>query len=265
MEGDEEGVVGGRAGLTRAQKKNLKRQEKKKRAAANANDPSSDARSSHSDEGSDDEGNEGPSRRSGYEPSHSLLSTFQNAGPSSSSSAILGEMFIQSLLCRKALSVTRDLRRLSFHNWQGAAAVQRFGSDTLSSIAWLLECEGLSPEQLSNAPPLPPSSNYNGRPEASHGAPVDVTEELRQLSQVQSRLGLSADQVQSAVVDALGDVRVAVEVLMEKHAMQPHSSLVTLSQETTMASSSSLGEWGLGGGSNYYRTTGLFSTALSKQ
>lgn len=254
MDGDEEGDDMGGRGLTRTQKKNLKRQEKKKRAVAYANDPSSDARSSHSDDGSDDEGNEGPSRRGGNEPS--LMSSLRMAG--SSSSGIMVEMFIQSLVCRRALSATRDLRRLSFQDWQGAAAVQRFGSDTLSSIAWLLECEGLTPEQLSAASPLPPGSSTlisYGRQEAS-GAPVDISEELRKLSQVQSKLGLSPDQVQSAVVEALGDVALSVEVLMERAP----ASLSSLLQETT--SVTSLVEGGLGGSGGNHR---IITSAFSKQ
>eukprot|EP00955_Chlamydomonas_euryale_P092038 364673-Chlamydomonas_euryale.AAC.6 len=177
--------------LTKAQKKNLKRAERKKKVGV-ADDPS----------GSGEGGGGG---RTSFAGSDVDSVAFDRAERDS----LLGEMCVQALVCRKMLLTLRSLQRLAFAEWQGAAAMQRCGADLSGCVAWLLEQDDLSQEELSAR-----ASELDG---ARGGLPrVDVTEELTALSEVQEHLRLSGGAVKAAVIDASGDVAAAIEALVDQ-------------------------------------------------
>ena len=130
--------------------------------------------------------------------------------------ALMEDMFVQALVCRKAMLALRDVQRLSFSWWQAAAAVQRFGGDLASGVAWLLERGHAGVEDMA-VMPLMSGAERGGWPD------MDLKEELQSLAEVQSSLGVSTDQVQTAVVEAVGDVPRAVEVLLGRARGGPHA------------------------------------------
>ena len=256
QKGNEGGTVGLDCGdgtedlskLTKAQRKNLKRAERKNRLYLRTRGGQDGEAASDEDDGADDGADEesdagwtGMSmtyRGSDGAPSASTAAAAElKALRDAERVALMEDMFVQALVCRKAMLALRDVQRLSFSWWQAAAAVQRFGGDLASGVAWLLERGHAGVEDVA-VMPLTSGAERGGWPD------MDLTEELQRLSEVQSRLGITVDRIQAAVVEAVGDVPRAVEILLGK-ARGPS----TLGGETPLRAGGG-GDGSLWGGSN---------------
>ena len=194
--------------MTKAQRKNLKRAERKNRLYLRTrNGQDGEGGSDDEDLADDDELGGGDGGDRGYdEPLSSSATAELEALRDAEHAAIMEDMFVQALVCRKAMAALRNVQRLAFSWWQAAAAVQRFGGDLSAGVAWLLECGDASVEDIA-VMPLTSGAERGGWPD------MDLGEELQRLAEVQAGLGVSAEEVQSAVVEALGDVPLAIKLM----------------------------------------------------
>lgn len=195
--------------MTKAQRKNLKRAERKNRLYLRTRNGQDGEGGSDDEDLADDEelgGGDGADR--GFdEPLPSSAASELEALRDAEHAAIMEDMFVQALVCRKAMAALRNVQRLAFSWWQAAAAVQRFGGDLSAGVAWLLECGSAGVEDVA-VMPLNSGAERDGWPD------MDLGEELQRLAEAQAGLGVSAEDVQLAVVEALGDVPLAIELLV---------------------------------------------------
>ena len=193
-------------GLTKAQRKNLKRAEKKKRQQVmeTTSITSSDAGGGLG--GSVAGGGGGPGG--------------PQAGPGSSADAdelsVMEDLAIQGLIAHKTLCAVRALQRLGFPDWQCVAGVRRHGAQLQPAIAWLLEGGAPTPEAARAA-------TLSCVPE------VDVGEEMRQLEQLVEAVG-DRGRVMGVLVDTGGDLdQVRVSLLGEQEVRQQQQQVCSSS------------------------------------
>ncbi|KAG1680596.1 hypothetical protein FOA52_015044 [Chlamydomonas sp. UWO 241] len=205
--------------MTKAQRKNLKRAERKKKVATEG-----DGSGGGGDGGSHDGDDDGPDAEA-LQLERAERDT------------IMEEMFVSALVCRKALRVLTQLQRLAFSEWQASAAVQRYGNDLPGCVAWLLEQEELGVEEL---------AARRGEPGCAPCLPVvDISDELARLAEVQAGLALGTDSLHHAVIEASGDVPTAIEMLLDQARASP--AITRRQSGTGIAPGSGLGG-SLGGG-----------------
>jgi hypothetical protein len=212
--------------LTKAQRKNLKRAEKKKKgghadglpgaalgaaagsdgaaavAFADGAGSSSAAAAGGSRSGSSGGGAAGSSAAAAAAPAAAAASDDDGEA-----TALLYELAVQAMLANKTLSLVASLQRLGFAEWQAAAAVQRNGSDLEEAVAWLLE-GGAGPSAEAAAA-------------ASSGcvADVSIADELALLEALAAALpAVPCSTVYSAVADAGGDLDAAAAVCLQHAA-----------------------------------------------
>lgn len=212
--------------LTKAQRKNLKRAERKNRLYLRTRVGNEGEGGSDDDDVADGEegGGSGVGRgESGHSDDEagslavgagldrvtSSATTEQDALADAEQAALMEDMFVQALVCRKAMSAMRDVQRLAFSWWQAAAAVQRFGGDIVAGVAWLLERGDAGVEAVA-VMPLTSGAERGGWPD------MDLSLELRRLSDAQASLSITSETVQAAVVEALGDVPMAIEIMVNQ-------------------------------------------------
>ena len=211
--------------LTKAQRKNLKRAERKNRLYLRTRVGNEGEGGSDDDDVADEEegGGSGAGRgdgRSDDEAGSSAVGTGlarvssaataeQDALADAEQAAIMEDMFVQALVCRKAMAAMRDVQRLAFSWWQAAAAVQRFGGDIVAGVAWLLERGDAGVEAVA-VMPLTSGAERGGWPD------MDLSAEVRRLSDAQASLSINSETVQSAVIEALGDVPLAIEIMVNQ-------------------------------------------------
>ncbi|EIE23824.1 hypothetical protein COCSUDRAFT_83699 [Coccomyxa subellipsoidea C-169] len=203
--------------IGKAQKKNLKRLEKKalQRAATDTSVASSDIVSDFYPETISEADNEvdTPSEtRAGEGMSHHLQSNDsreEDSGEGCSGSdgfepqASDHQRCIQALMATKARWLLGQLQLLGFPDWQCAVAVLRHGSNLHDGVAFLLEDHVTSEEQ---------SRAYMAC--AVDSPDIDISEELHMLAEAQSCLGLPMSVMERAVADTDGDIQAAVDALM---------------------------------------------------
>ncbi|KAF6249363.1 hypothetical protein COO60DRAFT_1706534 [Scenedesmus sp. NREL 46B-D3] len=228
--------------LTKAQRKNLKRAEKKKKgghadgvfgtatgAAAGSDSaagaPADVAGSSGAAAG------DGAAGSSGGGAVGSSAAAAAVAAPAvalddadADALGLLYELAVQALLANKTLSLVASLQRLGFAEWQAAAAVQRNGSDLEEAVAWLLEgCAGSSAEAAAAA---------------SSGcvADVSIAEELALLEALAAALpAVPRSKVYQAVADAGGDLDAAAAVCLQQSAAAEAKDAVAAAVEDAEA------------------------------
>lgn len=193
--------------LTKAQKKNLKRSEKKKlesgpegeegaagegegaAAAATAAGSGSDPRqavTSTSAAAAATRRSGGGAASGSASASHQRVASRGSDDPDQAAdaeaAAVMEELCINSIVARKVLALITQLQRLGAPEFVAAAAVQRYGSNVMSALEWLLvagaDAAASSPEVVLAAAAESPSAA---------ASEVDISEELQQLSDLQVR------------------------------------------------------------------------------
>jgi hypothetical protein len=227
--------------LTKAQRKNLKRAEKKKKgghadgipgaatgAAAGSSNAAAAADAAGSSSAAATGGSAGSSgggaAGSSAAAAAAAAPAAAGAGDDEDASALLYELAVQALLANKTLSLVASLQRLGFAEWQAAAAVQRNGSDLEEAVAWLLE-GGAGPSAEAAAA-------------ASSGcvADVSIAEELGLLEALAAALpAVPRSKVYQAVADAGGDLDAAAAVCLQHAAAAEVEDAVAAATEDAAA------------------------------
>ncbi|GFR41231.1 hypothetical protein Agub_g1904, partial [Astrephomene gubernaculifera] len=235
--------------LTKAQKKNLKRTEKKKVPAGSPGEQrqgssgDGDQEAAETSRRGSESGANGPPP---HPPSTGPASTRQTqAGAASVSgsgthkrqesrgsedpeqahlaaaedAAVMEELCINCIVGRKVLALITQLQRLGALEFVAAAAVQRHGSNLLAALEWLL----VAGADAASAPPeivLAAAADSTSAAESE----VDITEELQQLSDLQSNMGLPTELLQQCVLECNGDVQAAATSAVERMRAAPPCS-----------------------------------------
>lgn len=213
--------------LTKAQRKNLKRAEKKKTPAGG------DAGVEGEEGGSVQEGAEGQQRGRHLSPSGSGTSRGGTAGGAAGGSqhkrhgsddpeqaqravqaeeaAVMEELCVNCIVARKVLTLMAQLQRLGVADFIAAAAIQRHGSNLLAALEWLLVAGADAASQ-------PPHKVLAAAAESASASDVeiDIGQELQQLGDLQAAMGLPAELLQQCVLDCNGDVQTAATSAMDR-------------------------------------------------
>jgi hypothetical protein len=168
--------------LTKAQKKNLKRAEKKKKSTAL----------------------ESISIATSDSAAEQAIDAQQLAAAEAAQHSVLYDLCLQAVLAHKMVSLVDQLQSLSFPEWQCAAAVQRFGERLEAAIAWIVEGELQGPEYW-QAP-------------VTQSPEVDISAEVSQLEELPASLGCEPEVLYQAVADSSGNVEAAVFLAMQRMA-----------------------------------------------
>ncbi len=204
--------------LTKAQRKNLKRAERKNRLYMRTRvGLDGDAGSDEDDE--DDLGL--PANGSLDSAGFATSGLSERHEAAAEEASVLEEMFVQSLVCCKAMAVMSDVQRLSFTWWQAAAVVQRFGGDIAAGVAWLLEHANSSIDEVA----VMPLGGGHGGGWGSSWPELDVGRELQSLDEAQASFGLGPGDVQAAVIKCLGDVRQSLALLAAQSSARQQQSM----------------------------------------
>jgi hypothetical protein len=237
--------------LTKAQRKNLKRAEKKKKGghadgplgAAFGGAASSDSAAAALADGVGSSnaaaggGSAGSSSGGGAAGSGAAAAAAAPAAAADDAdeeaTALLYELAVQAMLANKTLSLVASLQRLGFAEWQAAAAVQRNGSDLEEAVAWLLE-GGAGPSAEAAAA-------------ASSGcvADVSIADELALLEALAAALpAVPRSKVYQAVADAGGDLDAAAAVCLQHAAAAEVEDAVAAAVEDAEAAAAAAAEYG---------------------
>lgn len=168
--------------LTKAQKKNLKRAEKKKKSTAL----------------------ESISIATSDSAAEQAIDAQQLAAAEAAQHSVLYDLCLQAVLAHKMVSLVDQLQALSFPEWQCAAAVQRFGERLEAAIAWIVEGELQGPEYW-HAP-------------VAQSPEVDISAEVAQLEDLPASLGCELEVLYQAVADSSGNVEAAAFLAMQRMA-----------------------------------------------
>ncbi|KAG2442852.1 hypothetical protein HXX76_002931 [Chlamydomonas incerta] len=268
--------------LTKAQKKNLKRSEKKKlesgpegeegvavegegAAAAARASSSSDARQAATGTAAA----AAASRRSGggaasgsASVSHRRLASRGSDDPDQAAdaeaAAVMEELCINSIVARKVLTLIAQLQRLGAPEFVAAAAVQRHGSNVMSALEWLLvagaDAAASAPEAVLTAAAESPSAA---------ASEVDISQELQQLGDLQAAMGVPTELLQQCVVDCTGDVQAAANVALERLLAAPSGSAASLRGAAGHSRSGSPAVHGSGSGAMQLQPSASFYSVSS--
>ncbi|GLI68938.1 hypothetical protein VaNZ11_013367 [Volvox africanus] len=133
--------------------------------------------------------------------------------------AVMEELCINCIVARKVLLLITQLQRLGALEFVAAAAVQRHGSNLLGALEWLL----VAGADAANAHPevvLAAAAESDSAAESE----IDISEELQQLHDLQAAMGVPADLLQQCVLDCNGDVQTAASTAMERMLSGPGTS-----------------------------------------
>ncbi|GMH39185.1 hypothetical protein BSKO_07083 [Bryopsis sp. KO-2023] len=186
--------------LTKAQKKNMKRAEKKKKNMTETPVSSSPTSSSTAPASasatpvSQTPGTQTPIELS-EDGSSPLFSSQDN-----STNSVLSELCVDTLVAWKTMYHIQQLQKLGFEPWQSAAAICRYGGNLEHAIAWLLDYNGENDEEQHTALDVVPE--------------VDVSSELSYLQEVQETFSLPECVLEQAVVDCNGDLDAAIPTVL---------------------------------------------------
>ncbi|KXZ56652.1 hypothetical protein GPECTOR_1g588 [Gonium pectorale] len=219
--------------LTKAQKKNLKRLERKKgpqasssqlqlaaeSAAAGEAQPGSGA-AAGSSQPADDAGAaaaaepacgtaSGAHKRHGSCGSDAPERAQPHFADAESGALSLEERCVCGIVAQQMQLLMAKLQRLGAPEYLAAAAVQRHGSNLLGALEWLL----VAGPDAANAPPGVVLAAAAESPSAAD-AEVDISGELQRVRELQAALGAPAELLYQAVVDCNGDVAAAAKAAM---------------------------------------------------
>ncbi|CAG9464282.1 unnamed protein product [Pedinophyceae sp. YPF-701] len=245
--------------LTKAQKKNLKRAEKKanKRAAelaARASTAGEPSEGGDDDGGASDDGGSQPGGRArsqagmthaeamaaavaasedapdqppapppaaAQQPPPAQTQT-QAPAPAPAPQQQPADVFNEAVACLVAAKMQQhvaDLTLLSFPAWRASVAVQKFGSDVRSALAWLLEGNATTEaEARAIAEGLAASDSA---PEVT----FDIDGELAMLHAVESAVPAGGPSPWSAVVASQGNVRRTLDMLVRAGALMTEQAV----------------------------------------
>ncbi|CAD7695393.1 unnamed protein product [Ostreobium quekettii] len=172
------------AQLTKSQRRNMKRTERKRKGANNEKDSLSS----------------------------SLDNTPCGSPPEQEAEngigSVLRDLCVESLVAWKATKHFKQLQMLGFTAPQSLRALQRYGSDIELAIAWLLDGGVEADDDCFGLP-------GDVAPE------INLTDELNLLAEMQSVFGIPHDVIEQAVVDCNGDLNAAVCSVLERRADAP--------------------------------------------
>lgn len=115
----------------------------------------------------------------------------------------LEQACVQWLVANKVAQHVVQLQQLGFSDVLATVGVQRFGSDLVSAVCWLLEADLSQPLAALQE-------------EAAGCTPeVDISAEMQQVLEIQGALEVPLELVQQAVVDGRGDLQAAVSLLVD--------------------------------------------------
>ncbi|PNW85052.1 hypothetical protein CHLRE_03g169650v5 [Chlamydomonas reinhardtii] len=269
--------------LTKAQKKNLKRSEKKKlesgpegeegaagegegaAAAATAAGSGSDPRqavTSTSAAAAATRRSGGGAASGSASASHQRVASRGSDDPDQAAdaeaAAVMEELCINSIVARKVLALITQLQRLGAPEFVAAAAVQRYGSNVMSALEWLLvagaDAAASSPEVVLAAAAESPSAA---------ASEVDISEELQQLSDLQAAMGVPTELLQQCMVDCNGDVQAAANVALERLLAAPSGSAASLRGAAGNSRSGSPAVRGSGSGAMQLQPSASFYSVSS--
>ncbi len=211
--------------LTKAQRKNLKRAEKKKTPAGGDADGE--------EGGGAQEGADGQQRGRQLSPSGSGTSRGGTAGGAAGGSqhkrhgsedpeqaqravqaeeaAMMEELCINCIVARKVLTLMAQLQRLGVADFIAAAAIQRHGSNLLAALEWLLVAGADAASQ-----PAQKVLAAAAESASASDVEIDISQELQQLGDLQAAMGLPAELLQQCVLDCNGDVQTAATSAMDR-------------------------------------------------
>ncbi|KAG2443081.1 hypothetical protein HYH02_009495 [Chlamydomonas schloesseri] len=266
--------------LTKAQKKNLKRSEKKKLESGPEGDDCAAGEGDGAAGGSAADLRQTPgstsaaaggaaARRSGggaasgsAAASHRRLASRGSDDPDQAAdaeaAAVMEELCINSIVARKVLALIAQLQRLGAPEFVAAAAVQRHGSNVMSALEWLLvagpDAAASTPEAVLAAAAESPSAA---------ASEVDISEELQQLSDLQAAMGVPTELLQQCVVDCNGDVQAATNVALERLLAAPSGSAASLRGAAGNSRSGSPAVRGSGSGAMQLQPSASFYSVSS--
>ncbi|GIL72867.1 hypothetical protein Vretifemale_3161 [Volvox reticuliferus] len=152
-------------------------------------------------------------------PSHGSDDPEQAHIAEADEAAVMEELCINCIVARKVMSLITQLQRLGALEFVAAAAVQRHGSNLLAALEWLL----VAGADAANAPPdvvLAAAAESASAAESE----IDISEELQQLHEMQATMGVPTELLQQCVLDCNGDMPAAANTAMERMLSAPGAS-----------------------------------------
>eukprot|EP00803_Ostreobium_quekettii_P002460 evm.model.scf_3806.2 EVM.evm.TU.scf_3806.2 scf_3806:6656-10396(-) len=177
--------------LTKSQRRNMKRTEKKRKGASQEKESTASSLDAT------------PFQAPGCEQDAGVADRDKEGGGS-----VLRDLCVESMVAWKASKHVRQLHMLGFSTSQSLRGLRRYGSDVETAICWLLEG----------------GEEHGGDRTGLPGPEIDLSEELNLLAEVQAVFGIPAEVAEQAVVDCNGDLNAAVCSVLDPQAEEAFST-----------------------------------------